>query len=327
MSIRALVESGACARLRSLRIGFEPHHDEEEDFFDDSSSTELWQKLGRAGAQLTELEAAGFLALDTASLACFTRVTHLRLRFCPNLEWHSLHLCSLRMLNLHTMESAKLDTEEADSSLHLVLVHCALLVELSLYGFDLITGSCFALRDGVGCRLRRLALSNCIGLTNRGMLAVATHPLEKLTIDQLDFHEQDDLSDDVITADGLVDLAVRCPLLTHLNLDLNGAGTTSGITLSVEHLRRVLEACGALVCLITSQSAIERPPVVTCDSERGPVPANLTVALPSGGVWRKVSTPGRHSGYILDWCEKPLPSWQAMRSAAVARGRTRFVLP
>ena len=62
---------------------------------------------------------------------------------------------------------APLEQELADEALKEVLRTCTQLTELIIYGIDTFSGAAFA-RAGEGCRLRRLALLNCIGLTDEG---------------------------------------------------------------------------------------------------------------------------------------------------------------
>ena len=140
------------SRLRSLRLGAGEAEDDKDDDADRSVPATLWQELGRACVRLVELMLSNF-AIE--SVTCFERVPDLSLSHCPNLGLHNLHLSSLRSLRLGCMLGSN-EVLAVDSVLHSLLAHCEQLVELAVYGADQITGSGFALRDGVGCRLRRL---------------------------------------------------------------------------------------------------------------------------------------------------------------------------
>lgn len=122
----AIIESGICTKLQSLRIG----EDEEEDCV--RCTAEQLVCFGTACPNLTDVDACGLEGIDTMSLAFFPSLTSLYLRLCSGPTWTSLRpLTKLRILHLDS--GTRGFESPGDTGLNVFLHECASLEELVMY--------------------------------------------------------------------------------------------------------------------------------------------------------------------------------------------------
>ena len=310
-------DTGLCARLRALRIGVNPYDDDDLSE-EDPAAAYTADRFHCTSCQLSELaglcpslrslEANSLAGLDHAALKAMEELTCLVLKDSSKPTWSSLF--SLRRLHtLHLLNgSIGFDHDGADADLRQMLEHCIELTELVIYGVDSIDGSGFQ-PSWSGCRLKRLALVNCIGLTNAGVQCIAAHPLEKLAISEMDLecHEKGREPTDVIGAQGIVDVASRCRALRDLNLDNEQRGVAA-VMFKQEQLLRILEQCPHLQSVAVSKSTRSMYPMT--------------------GIWSKVhpsnvDEDGVDLAHSRFWYDVPQPAWQGMKSF-IRSGRGRL---
>lgn len=301
-----LKEVSVCSRLRSLAFGA----DREEEQV--TCSAVALAALARACKKLTTLSVQGLKALDDESLSKFSQLTTLQLSLCSKPTWTAL----LSFAKLHTLHIRcgchGFDTYGqshdcgGDGQLNHVLRSCTALTELTMYGIDAIDGSGFALPEGVGCRLRSLALNNCIGLTNTGLQAIVCHPLTKLAIEEIDLecHGPNgvDAPDDVIEAAGIIKLVTRCPSLQHLNIN---SRPIKGLEFGEAELRAIVEGCPTLLSLVCADWYGHDASHVTTDGLPSLCRGRCTINQP----WAMGSHNG---GDVRNWFEHPLSVWRLL---------------
>lgn len=171
-------------------------------------------------------------------------------------------LRELRVLSLHFGACPAL----SDDGLADIMAGCPHLTSLTMYGLDLITGAGFETPAG-GCRLQRLAVSNCIGITPPGLESIGSHPLVKLAVREMDLPPEEEQPHDRLDGRGVAAAVALCPEVVELNVHNDGM-----VRFSADDLRTIAESCPRLRTLIVCDA--------TAETVRAEVPSLLDVLLP-----------------------------------------------